>query len=87
VNRRRIAWKHRRRHRRRCGCRYGFFARDSGPQTQLELRFGGAEERLVDLGLVGIQDDIRGGRVGVALKHDLLAGFELQDASELNMTY
>ena len=48
-------------HRWRYGRRYRLFARNGGPQTQLELRLCGAEERLVDLGLVGVQDDIRCG--------------------------
>jgi hypothetical protein len=43
------------------GRRHRLFARNGGPQTQLELRLCGAEERLVDLGLVGVQDDIRCG--------------------------
>ena len=58
---------------------------NGGTQTQLELCFGGAEERLVNLGFVGVEDDIRGGGVGVALEYDLLASFKLEDASELNM--
>lgn len=45
----------------RGGRSHGLFAGDGGPQTQLELRLRGAEERLVDLGLVRIKGDIRGG--------------------------
>ena len=42
----------------RCGRSHGLFAGDCGPQTQLELRLCGAEERLVDLGLVRVKGDI-----------------------------
>ena len=73
------------RHRRGCGRRYGLFTRNGSSQTQLEFRLCGAEERLVNLGFVGVEDDIRGGGVGVALEYDLLASFKLEDASELNM--
>lgn len=36
---------------------------DGGTQTQLELRFGSAEERLVDLRLVGVEGDVGAGAV------------------------
>ena len=36
---------------------------NGGTQTQLELCFGGAEERLVDLGLVGVEGDVGTGAV------------------------
>ena len=58
-------------------------ARDGGAQTQLELRFGGAEERLVDLRLVGVEGDIGAGAVRVALEDDVLARGDLQEVSEL----
>lgn len=45
----------------RCGRSHGLFSGDGGPQTQLELRLCGAEERLVDLGLVRVKGDIRRG--------------------------
>jgi len=73
------------RHRRGCGRRYGLFTRNGSSQTQLEFRLCGPEERLVNLGFVGVEDDIRGGGVGVALEDDLLASLKLEDASELNM--
>ena len=60
-------------------------ARDGGPQTKLQLGLCGSEERLVDLGLVGVQGDVGGSRVGVALEHDLVVGLDLEDASKLQM--
>lgn len=51
---------------RRWRCRGGcldLLAGDGSLQTKLELGLCGAEERLVDLGLVGVQGDIGCSRV------------------------
>lgn len=63
--------------------RLGRLARNGGPQTQLELCLGGAEERLVDGGRVRVEGDVRGGGVGVALKDDLLVITDLEAGAEL----
>jgi hypothetical protein len=68
------------------GCECGsleLLTRNGGSQTQLQLRLRGAEQRLVDLRLVRLEDDIRCGRVGVALKDYLLVGVYLEDAAKL----
>jgi hypothetical protein len=58
-------------------------ARNSSPQTELELRLRGAEERLVDRRRVRVEGDVRGGGVGVALKDDLLIVADLETGTEL----
>jgi hypothetical protein len=45
---------------------------DAGPQTKLELCLRSAEQRLVDLRLVGIKGDVSGYGIGVSLEDDLL---------------
>lgn len=69
--------------RRRCGRRHRLLARNGDPQTKLEFGLCSAEERLVDLGLVGVQGDVRSSRVGVALKENILVLVECEDSSEL----
>lgn len=58
-------------------------SRNGGLETKLELCFGSAEECLVDLGLVRVEDDVRSRRVGVALEDDMLIGLDLEDVSKL----
>jgi len=56
---------------------------DRCAQTQLELRLGSAEERLVDLRLVGVEGNVGAGAVRVALEDDVLARRDLKEMAEL----
>ena len=58
-------------------------AGNCGLQTKLQFRFGGTEERLVDLGLVRVQGDVGADAIGVALEDDLILGADLEECSEL----
>ena len=58
-------------------------ARNGGPQTKLELCLCSTEERLVDCRSVGVEGDISGGRVGVALEDDLLVVADLKAGTKL----
>lgn len=66
------------------GSRLGLLAGDSSPQTKLQLGLGGAEECLVDLGLVRVQRHVGAGAVRVSLEDDLLIFRDLQEAAELS---
>lgn len=68
---------------RRRKSRLKFLAGNSGLQTKLQLRFGGAKECLVDLWLVGVQGDVGAGAVGVTLEDDIVFGTNLEESSEL----
>jgi hypothetical protein len=61
-------------------------AGNGSSQAKLQLCLCGSEQRLVHLRLVGVKGDVRGRRVGVALKHDLLVGLDLKETSELYST-
>lgn len=58
-------------------------ARNSSPQTELELCFRRTEERLVDGGRVRVKSDVRSGGVRVTLKHDLFVITDLEASTEL----
>lgn len=68
------------------GCRswhLRLLSRNSGPQTELELCLCGTEEGLVDLGLIGVERDVRTSRIGVTLEYDQLIVLDLEYGSEL----
>lgn len=54
-----------------------------GSQAELEFRFGGSEQCLVDLRVVRVESDIARLAVRVALKDDVIIGLELQKRSKL----
>jgi hypothetical protein len=58
-------------------------SRNGGSQAELQLSLRRAEQRLVDLRLVGVEGDVGGRRIGVAFKYQLVVGFDLEEATEL----
>ena len=76
VERAGLGWRQSR-CRRSSGKRGRFLAWEGGTKTQLQLRLGGTEERLVDLGVLGVQGDVSTGAVGVAFEDDGLVGWDL----------
>jgi hypothetical protein len=65
-----------------CGSLF-LLSRNGGSQAELQLSLRRAEQRLVDLRLIGVEGDVGGRRVGVAFKHQLVVGFDLEEATEL----
>jgi hypothetical protein len=63
--------------------RLKLLAGNGGLQTKLQFRFGGTEERLIDLRLIGVQGDVGADAIGVALEDDLILGADLKECSEL----
>ena len=56
---------------------------DRSPQTELELRLGGTEQGLVDLGVLGVEGDVSAGAVGETLEDDLLGRGDVEELAEL----
>jgi len=56
-------------------------AGDGSSQTKLELRFGGTEKCLVDLGFCRVEGDVGTGGIGIALEDDVLMNRNLEEST------
>jgi hypothetical protein len=63
--------------------RFELLAGNGGLETELQFRFGGTKECLVDLGLVGVEGNVGAGAIGIALEDNVIFGADLEESSEL----